>query len=396
MEELKKASTHVHAEAGSLLLVLGIIFIAANLRGPITGVGPLIGELRQDTGLSSSMVGLLTSLPLLAFAALSSLAPSIARLKGIEATLFFSMILLTAGIVLRSVPHNSALFIGTLIIGLAIALSNVLLPSLIKRDFPRHIGSMTGAYSTSMNIFGAIASGLSVPLSIGLGLGWRGALLSWTILTLLALILWLPRLRGRHIPEPVPIAGSSIWRSPLAWQVTMFMGLQSLLFYVIAAWLPEILQAKGMSSESAGWMLSIFMFVGLPTTFLAPVIAGRRADQRAMVLIIIMLYLIGCFGLLWGTSKLALLWIISFGLASGASISLALAFFGLRSRNSQQAAQLSGMAQTIGYLLAAVGPILAGYLFDASGNWASSLIMLIIVTFLLLFAGLGAGRNVHL
>jgi CP family cyanate transporter-like MFS transporter len=169
----------IRSGAKTAMLILGVMLIAANLRASITGLGPLIGAIRSQTDISNTLAGMLTALPLLAFALLSPLAPKIASRMGMEAALMASLVVLTAGIVLRSAPSVTALFLGTLILGLAIAVSNVLLPGLIKRDFPGQIGSMTGAYSVSMNGFGALASGISVPLSAGAGWGWRGSLASW-------------------------------------------------------------------------------------------------------------------------------------------------------------------------------------------------------------------------
>jgi MFS transporter, CP family, cyanate transporter len=379
-----------------LLLIVGIVLVASTLRVPITTVGPLIGEIQEFTGLSNTYTGILTSLPLLAFAVFSPLVPRISRIVGMEVSLFFGLILLTAGMLLRLVPYTPVLFMGTLIIGLAITVGNVLLPSLIKRDFSGRIGTMTGAYSTSMNVFSAIASGISVPLSLQAGLGWSGSLVCWVILPLMAILCWLPLLRQNHIPTAAAGNGKSMWRSTLAWQVTIFIGMQSLLFFVVAAWLPEILQAKGLGPETAGWMLSILIFVGIPVSFATPIFAERMKDQRFLAAGSAVMHLVGYAGLLWGSADLMLHWIIVIGIAGGAGISLGLTLFGLRTRNAQQAAELSGMAQSVGYLLASIGPVLAGILHDATGSWSYSLMLLMITSALLLFAGIGAGRRIFI
>jgi CP family cyanate transporter-like MFS transporter len=386
----------IRPRAGTVWLILGILFIAANLRAPITGLGPLVGDIHSQTHLSNTITGLLSALPLLAFAALSPLTPRIAHRIGMEYTLMASLVLLTAGIVLRSSPSVTTLFVGTLVIGLAIAVGNVLLPSLIKRDFPNHVGMMTGAYSVSMNIFGALASGISIPLSIGAGLGWRGSLESWALLAGIAVLFWLPQLRNRIHYASIPARGGSIWRSGLAWQVTLFMGLQSFLFYINAAWLPELLHERGMSIATAGWMLSGMQFVSLPFSFIVPIIAGRSLNQRGIVAATVLFHLIGYIGLLMGSTELTWLWMICIGIAVGSSISLALAFFGLRTQDSRQAAELSGMAQSVGYLLAAIGPILFGFLHDVTHDWSFSLMTLVIISILLLIVGLGAGRKAYI
>src|SRR5215217_9094746 len=236
----------------SIIFVVGILLLAANLRPALTGVAPLIGEIRADTGISNGAAGLLTTLPLLAFALLSPVAPRVARRFGLEGVLLASLLVLAAGILLRWVGTVAALFLGTAILGAAIAFGNVLLPGLVKREFPERAGLMTSIYSTSLGISAALAAGVSVPLTKLDGIGWRGALAVWALPALLAGVAWLPQL-GRSDRPADPSARNSpgvrdLWRSPLAWQVTLFMGLQSLSYYVTLTWLPEILQAEGMSA----------------------------------------------------------------------------------------------------------------------------------------------------
>lgn len=380
------------------LLIIGIIFIAANLRAPITSVGPLISNIKDSLGLSNTAAGIITTLPLLAFAFMSPFAAKIVRRYGIEAVLLIAMSILTIGVILRSSAGVTSLFAGTLLLGLAIAVCNVLMPSLIKREFPEKIGLMTGIYSVSMNLCGAIASGISVPLAYGLGLGWKGALGCWGGLALVAFLIWLPQLRKRKsLAASISTTSTSsinIWRSPIAWQVTIYMGLQSLLFYVSIAWFPDILIQRDMSSSAAGWMLSLMQFAVLPATFIVPVIAGRMKNQILLIIPMTALYLTGLFGILYGGDG----WMIpvSFvilGVASGIGFSLAMMFFSLRTRNAQEAAELSGMAQSIGYLVAALGPTLFGMLHDGTGGWTIPLVMLLITVILLFTFGMGAARN---
>src|ERR687890_1449487 len=211
----------------SVLLVLGILLLAANLRPAITGVAPLIGQIRADTGISNGVAGLLTTLPLLAFGLLSPIAPRLARRFGMERVLLASLLVLAAGILLRWAGAVAALFLGTVVLGAAIAVANVLLPGLVKRGFPGHAGLMTSVYSTSLGISAALAAGVSVPLAQLGGIGWRGALAGWAVAAVLAGVAWLPQL-GRNDPPADPSARSSpgvrdLWHSPLAWQVTLFM-----------------------------------------------------------------------------------------------------------------------------------------------------------------------------
>src|ERR687893_2263014 len=251
----------------SVLLVFGIVLLAANLRPALTGVAPLIGQIRTDTGISNGVAGLLTTLPLLAFGLLSPIAPRVARLFGMERVLLASLLVLVAGILLRWGGALEALFLGTVVLGAAIAVANVLLPSLVKREFPGHAGLMTSVYSTSLGISAAVAAGVSVPLTQLAGIGWRGALAVWALPALLACIAWLPQL-GRNDYPADPSAGNApgikdLWRSPLAWQVTLFMGLQSLSYYVTLTWLPAILQEGGMGAARAGWMLGLSQTVAV-------------------------------------------------------------------------------------------------------------------------------------
>ena len=380
----------------TILLVAGIVLLGVNLRACITAVGPLTGAIRGETGISNVLVGLLTALPLLAFAIVSPFTPRLARRWGMEAMLLVSIMGLTAGILLRSLPALSLLFLGTAVLGAAIAISNVLLPALIKRDFPRHIGLMTGLYSTLIGVGGAIADGVSIPLAQGANLGWAGSLAFWALPAALTALIWLPLLRSHTQPAATQasgVAGRRLWRSPLAWQITFFMGLQSLAFYIAIAWFPVIFQGKGLSAATAGWMLSLVQFAGVLGSFLAPLIATRMKSQRTLVTITILLSLSAYLGILSNANGLIALWCVLLGLAVGAYLSLALLFFILRTPNARVAAELSGMAQSIGYLLAAAGPLLFGWLHDLTYGWTVPLLALCGVTLILFAAGMGAGRN---
>jgi len=378
---------------------LGIVLLAANLRPALTGVAPLIGQIRADTGISNGVAGLLTTLPLLAFGLLSPIAPRVARRIGMERALLACLLVLAAGILLRWAGAVAALFLGTVVLGAAIAVANVLLPSLVKREFPEHAGLTTSMYSTSLGISAALAAGVSVPLAQLAGIGWRGALAVWAMPALLAGVAWLPQLGlGDHPADPSARSSPGVgdlWRSPLAWQVTLFMGLQSLAYYVTLTWLPEILQAEGMSATRAGWMLGLSQAVAIVTMFLAPMIADRRPSQRGVVVVAVGMSGVGALGLLVAGSTASPLWVVLLGLGQGASFSLALTFFALRSPDPGHAAALSGMAQSVGYLLAAGGPFLFGLLRDVTGAWKVPLALLLTVTICLLIAGMGAARDAH-
>jgi len=393
---LQQEQTNLDVKPKVLLLIIGIIFIGANLRAPLTSVGPLVPSIRESLGISSTLAGALTTVPLLAFALVSPFAPKLARRFGMESVLFLSLILLTIGIILRPLSGVGTLFTGTIFLGLAIAIGNVLVPSIIKQNFSHSVGTMTGIYSVSMNLCGAIASGLSIPISSKSGFGWQGSLGYWGIITIVAILFWIPQIRAKR-KQDIRVSENpksvNMWKSGLAWQVTIFMGLQSLIFYTIVAWLPEILQQQGQSSSTAGWMLSLMQFAVLPFTFIVPIIAGRMKNQYMLVTITALLFIIGMIGILYGNLSLIPVSVIFLGIGGGCAFSLAMMFFSLRTQNSYQAAELSGMAQSFGYLLAAVGPTLFGVLHDITHNWTIPLWMLVIASVLIFISGIGAGRN---
>jgi MFS transporter, CP family, cyanate transporter len=380
-----------------VLLVLAIVLLAANLRPALTSVAPLIGQITTDTGISNGVAGLLTTLPLLAFGLLSPIAPRLARRLGMGRVLLASMLVLAAGILLRSAGTIAALFLGTAILGAAIAVGNVLLPGLVKREFPERVGLMTSTYSTALATSAAIAAGTSFPITQYTGVGWQGALAVWALLALAAAVVWLTQL-GDAPPANASAQTaqgiSGLWRSALAWQVTLFMGLQSLGYYVVLTWLPGILQEEaGMSASGAGWMLALAQVVGIASIFLAPVLAEMRPSQRGVVAASATLAGAGALGLLLAAGTASALWVVLLGLGQGACFSLALTFFALRAPDPEHAAALSGMAQSVGYLLAAIGPFLFGVLRDVTHAWSLPLALLFAVTVCLLVTGLGAARD---
>src|SRR5699024_3280541 len=354
------------------LLVAGIVIVAFNLRPAITSVGPLIGIIRDDIGLSNWSAGLLTSLPLIAFALMSPAAPKLGNRYSNERILLLGLILLFIGISVRSISVIVLLFIGTLFVGLGIAICNVLLPGVIKEKFPAKVGLMTSVYSTAMGVLAASASGLSIPFAQGLDMGWQLALLVWAIPAVLGIIVWMYLSRKDESDDEsdiryVSTGDNQMWKSPLAWQVACFMGLQSFLFYVTISWLPEILHDYGVSMTTAGWMLSFAQFVGLPASFIVPVLADRLRSQRSIVFVMFLCAFVGYGGLLIGESyTVMVISTILIGITLSGVFALALTFLGMRARNARDAAALSGMAQSLGYTLAAVGPMFIGYLYDVT------------------------------
>lgn len=383
------------------LLVIGVVLIAFNLRPAITSVGPLIGTIRDDVGFSNWSVALLTSLPLIAFAIMSPMAPKIANRLSNEMTLVLGLLILIIGISLRSISVVFLIFFGTLCIGLGIAICNVLLPGVIKEKFPTKVAIMTSIYTTSMSLLATTASGVSIPLSEGLNLGWQVALFVWITPAVTGLIIWLfvyKKSRKDKHEKQVRFfeskQGSSIWKSKLAWKVALFMGFQSLIFYVTISWLPELLMDEGMRKATAGYMLSYFQLLGIPISFMIPMIAVQMKSQRGLVLANNILYIIGIVILLFKSNFALIIFAISLiGIASSANFALSLSFLSIRAKNAKDAAELSGMAQSIGYLLAAIGPIFIGFIYDITHAWTVPLIILIGITFIIIYVGMQAGQN---
>jgi CP family cyanate transporter-like MFS transporter len=376
------------------LLIAGILMIATTLRVTFTGAAPLLDAIRADYALTTAQTGLLTTLPLLAFALVSPLAAGVARRWGIERSLFAAMLLICAGIAIRSLPSPLFLFAGTTVIGCGIALGNVLLPGLIKRDFSQHVAKLTGAYSLTMGAAAAIGSAIVVPLALN-GFGWRGALMMLIVFPLLALFIWLPQYRHTAhatISNSRALHSRAIWRSSLAWQVTLFLGINSLVYYVIIGWLPAILISHGYSEAQAGSLHGLLQLATAIPGLLIPLILFKFKDQRAIAALVSMMCAIAAAGF-WLLPNQAVLWTILFGFGSGATMILGLTFIGLRANSAHQAAALSGMAQSVGYLLAACGPPLMGKIHDLNGSWQIPLTAVALLATLMAVFGLYAGRN---
>lgn len=379
-----------------LFLIITIVIVAVNFRSPILAVASLVDTITADTGISSTMAGLLTTIPVVCFGLVSPAAPKLARRFGMEWVLGGVFVVLIGGILIRLIPTVPALFAGTIVVGAAIAIGNVILPGFVKREAPGHVGPMTGIYSAAISGGGALGAGVTIPLQHALGLSWRQALGLGAILAGIAIVVLIPwmlqshntRLGGTRHHE-----STGIWRNPLAWQVTGYMGMQSLVFFSMAAWLPTYLIAHGMSDQRAGAMLSISPLAGIAGSFLAPFLASRRPDQRWLIVLSTILCTVGIAGLLAAPLTATIVWVLVFGFGSGMTLSLALTLIGLRSPDSNHAAELSGMAQSVGYCLAATGPFVLGWVHDVTGGWTIPMSIVLAMMVPLLVTGLGAARN---
>jgi CP family cyanate transporter-like MFS transporter len=374
---------------------LAIVLVAANLRPAVVGVAPLLSQIQADERLSATTAGVLTALPVLCFGLVAPVAPPLARRLGIERALLAALAFLIVGFLVRSSGSLAALFAGTVLLGSAIAIGNVLLPSLIKRDFAHRTGMMTGLYTMAIAGGGALAAGVTVPLAHATGLGWHGALAAWALFALLALLCWLPHVRRAGRPARMGrLRVGGLWRDALAWQVTVYMGLQSLGFFAIAAWLPALLVDRGYDPVVAGWLLSLSTVAGIAGALIAPMIATRGPRQRGAALGITAVAAVGLLGVL-APVGVELVAVVLLGFAQSAALGLALTLVALRAPDAAHAAQLSGMAQSAGYVLAAAGPFAVGALRDLTGGWTVPILLLLALLVVQGTAGVLAGRDRH-
>ena len=376
-------------------MMLSIILAAFCLRIIITGVGPLLPEITANLGLTGRSSGLLTTLPLLAFAVVSPLAGKIGRRQGEGKTILIGLCLILLGTVLRSTLGVPGLFLGTAIVGIGTALGNVLLPAVVKAEYPTRVGQVTAYYTVAMVAAAAIGLALNVPLS-GTGLGWNGALLVWGIAVVITGLIWRKNASLRlSTSNPTETEGREkpIWKSGLAWCVTLYFGINSMIFYAVIGWLPTILQSAGMQSGTAGIVTSLYQVVSLAPSLLVPTLAGKCRDQRGWLMLGSVLNIIGIITLMSSTAAAAQVTAtIILGLANGCAFSMGLALMGFRARDAVEAARLSGFAQSVGYALAATGPMVVGWLHDLTPNWNIGLGYILFASVVALLAGQKAGR----
>jgi CP family cyanate transporter-like MFS transporter len=375
-------------------MIAGFLLLAANLRAALTSVGPVLETIRADLGLTAGEAGFIGALPLLTFAAVSPQVPRLARRLGTDRLLWLALALLATGIVARSLPVTGLLWVGTVLLGAAIAAGNVLMPSLIKRDFPDHVSAVTGVYTAVIGIVASTAAGVAVPMADALPGGWRTALGVWAGFVLVALAVWTPRLSRRNQAVPEVSKGATPWRSLLAWECAVFMALSATGFYTVLSWYPSILVSYGTTAATAGWLLFAYQIIGVLMSLVVPLLLVRLRDQRAVACTSSLLAMVGYLGLLIAPD-LALLWVLVTGVGAGALFFLALAFFSLRAADPRSSAALSGMGQSVGYLVASVGPTLFGALHDATGGWRVPLSVLVGVAAAHALIGLRAGRDAH-
>ena len=372
------------SQPGFFLLV--ILLTAANLRAPITAVGPVLENIRSAFGLSAAAAGFFNFIPLMMFAALAPVAAALGNRYGLERSLWAALLLTTLGSLVRWLPDEAALWSGTFMLSAGIAAANVLLPPLIKRDFTHHTAKYIGLYAATMSLTASLASGIAVPLATWSEAGWRLSLGVWAVPGLVALLAWLPLLtpRAAHrsgATHALSAVGATPWRSGIGWQVSLFMALQSLAFYTLIDWFTPYAQAKGYSQAEAGWLLFLYQAIAILANLGCMVALKRLRDARLTAFVASAAIFCGVLGLLL-LPRLAALWLIIAGLGAGASLVLCLSLFNLRARDHRQASQLSGMAQCVGYALAALGPLFFGIVHEQSGDWTLPLTLLAALSFM--------------
>ena len=382
--------------ASPLLLAFTLFLVAINLRPALSGVAPLLAAIRATTGLSATGAGSLTTLPVLCFGAIAPLGPLLARRYSAERTILFGLLVLAASVVLRVFFGLPGLFAGTFLAGASIGVVMVLLPSIIKRDFSERAGIMTGLYTMGLCLGAALAAGVAVPIQQLADGDWRASLAFWALPALLGAVAWgVFGVHGNTATMQKRYRVTGLRASRIAWHVALFMGLQSMLAYCVFGWLPTILIDRGFTPLAAGAALSVSIAAQLATALGGPSLASRGKDQRLVVTVMMLLTAAGLMGCMYAPVSQIWFWAILLGLGQGGSFSVGMMLVVLRSPNSQIVASLSGMTQLVGYLLAAVGPFVAGVMRDATGNWNLAAGFFMVTTVAALLMGIGAGQRVY-
>jgi CP family cyanate transporter-like MFS transporter len=385
------------ARAQRALVVLGIVVLAFNLRPAAVSVGPVLGDIRAGLGMSAAAAGVLTALPVLAFAVFGALAPRGARLVGLHRLTLVALLAVVGGLSARATVSSVPVFLLLSLLALAgMATANVLLPSLVKLHFPDRIGLLTSVYSTALAIGLTAASVLTVPISEAQD-GWRSGLLAWSFTAVVAVLPWLGLITHDRRPEEVTghIGLAQVARTRLGWLMALFFGLQSLQAYTVFGWFAELYQDAGFSATTAGWLLGVITGISIPLSFLIPWLVGRTHNQTVLMCLVMSCYPIGYLGLVLAPRAGALAWALFVGIGL-CTFPLILTLIGLRARTAVGTAALSGFAQSTGYLISAAGPFGIGLLHDLTGGWTVPLVALLLLLVPQLVVGLAVSRPAYL
>ena len=372
---------------GRFILGASLVLIAFNLRPVFSSASALLPEIKTGLGLSAFGTSILTTLPVICMGLFSPFAARLAQRMGTERVLLGVIFLLALGTALRGFSSISMLFFGTALTGACIAVGNVLLPGVVKRDFPDKAALMTGCYTMALCAGAASAAGLTLPIEHALGGSLGGTLAAWALPALVVGFLWLPQVIGaRSQVRRNGFRVTGLWTDPIAWQVTLFMGLQSALAYCVFGWLVPILRERGLDGVTAGAIVSASVMVQAGACLVAPHIAVKGKDQRAINVILCVIAVGALLGLLFAPLWTVWFWAVLQGIGQGGLIAVALTVIVLRSPDAHVAAHLSGMAQFVGYLLAAIGPLVVGMIHGWTGSFAWCSVLFVLL-------GLGAAIN---
>ena len=390
------AETQLSPARDRTVALIALLLAAVNLRLAVTSIGPVLDEIRTGLRMSSTMAGLLTSVPVVCFATVGLAAPRLARRFGSARVIVAGLALLTAGLAARPYTGGAVLFLLLSVVALAgIAVVNVLLPMIVKERFPTRVGTMTGLYSVALNLGATLAAAATVPLTAGwFGGDWRLGLACWAVLAAVALPAWLPLARVAQVPQQtveIPHSGN-LAKNPIAWALAVYFGMQSTSAYVIIGWLPQIFRDAGISAEQAGLLFATTSFLGVPLGLGLSALAGRLRSQSGIAATLAAFGIAGYAGLLWSPAAAPWLWAVLLGIVNTA-FPLVLTMIGLRGRSPATVVRLSAFAQGVGYLLAIPGPILVGWLHDHTDGWRVPLALMIGLMVPQLIAGVLAGRD---
>jgi len=389
--------------ASLALLLAAIVVIGVNMRVTITGVGPLLEQMSGSTGRSVAALSTLTTVPVVIWAVLSPFAHTLSHRFGTNRVVLWALILLAGSTVIRSLPGAEAsLWIGTVLMGMSLAIANVLLPAVVKRSFGNRVALVTSIYTALFAGCGALASGLVVPISYlaepgGGDLGWRIALAAVAVTLPVAIVLWALHQR-RFGPDPGGRAtasatrGPSVWGDPVAWAVGLYMGVQSIMFYVMITWLAPYARSLGHSEVLAGYDVMIFQLAGVIGSISLPFVMRGRTERWVPAVLPVFSF-IGLTGMILAPSGV-FVWISLIGLCSGGSIACSLTLMATRARDHHTASALSGMGQSVGYVIAGFAPVVFGAIHTATGGWTGSIVFLILFSSIAqIVVGLVVGRE---
>ena len=380
----------------SVWALLSLVFISLAIRPPVASIGPLVEELIRTEFLTLFQVSLMTSLPIVCFGLGAFLSPALVKRFTLNKAIMYVLIVLSVAMATRLIGGFPALMTSTIIIGLAIAIANVLIPTIVREQFPDRIELITGVYVTLLAISASFAAAIAVPSSDLLG-GWRGSLAVWIIPAVLAIVFWVPLFRSKSVGKITSVSThaeerKAVVRSSLTWGIVFFFGLQSGGFYSILNWLPSLLIDRGMPALDAGSLLGLTTFVGVPSGFLASLLFRKFKSLSLIAVVMTSLTLAGLL-MIWLTPDLLILACVITGFGFAATFPLSLTLIGSRASTSTQTTQLSALAQGWGYLISAAGTFGFGFLREVTGTWDASLVLISVLTFIQLFAGAVAGRD---